>query len=205
MRPFQRLLTSLSLSRIAVAAAIILIFDPNSMSSVISCLILYALGHLTDHLDGFIARKFSSPNDEGFMLDSVSDKLFQIGSLIPIHLYFDVTILLFWLVLVREFFVTALFSFVDFGNEKTVVQISRYSYVFVGLIRLVTFIYLALPVIQNLVESEIVEHIQTAAFLGYVAAVIISSITIFDMYTASKRRSPNKLVRRPHDRSQSNS
>ncbi len=203
MRPYDGLLSALSLSRVGIAAAIILVFDPNSQTSAIVCLCLYVIGHITDHLDGYVARRFSHPNDKGFMLDSVSDKLFQIGSLIPIHLYFDVTIILFWLVLVREFFVIALFSFVNFSDEETVRYISKFSYFFVGLIRLSTVIYLSLPITQNLVGSVTFEHFQTAAFFSYVAAVAISSITIFDMYRASNRGSTNELVRRPSDREDS--
>ncbi|WP_394713587.1 CDP-alcohol phosphatidyltransferase family protein [uncultured Roseibium sp.] len=117
-RPYNAVLTILSFSRIVVASAIIFLFDKNSLMLSWICIGLYAFGHLSDHLDGFIARRYSIPNDRGFMVDSISDKLFQIGSLIAIHQHFNISIFLLWIVIVREFAVAGLFSFIDISDAK---------------------------------------------------------------------------------------
>jgi phosphatidylglycerophosphate synthase len=192
-RPHDKLLGAISLSRIAIASIIIVIFDKDSVAFSWTCVALYVLGHLTDHADGYIARNYSTPTDAGFMVDSVSDKLFQIGGLIPIHLYFGLSIMLLWIVLVREFFVVGLFSFIDISDAKIVWYISRYTYVFAGAIRATTLCYFFVPIVSK-TEPSLASYLMQAGFAGYVVAIAASLVTIVHMYKASRTMKVRKLI-----------
>lgn len=192
-RSHDKLLAAISLSRVVIATIIILVFDKDNIAISSVCSALYVLGHLTDHVDGYIARKYSTPTDGGFMVDSVSDKLFQIGGLIPIHLYFGVSITLLWIVLVREFFVVGLFSFIDTSDAKVVWYISRYSYVFVGAIRATTLLYFLVPIVSTTAPS-LGNYLIRIGLAGYVVAVAVSLVTIVHMYKASRTVKVRKFI-----------
>jgi phosphatidylglycerophosphate synthase len=192
-RAHDKLLAAISFSRVVIATAIILIFDKDNFAISWVCIALYVLGHLTDHVDGYIARKYSTPTDAGFMVDSVSDKLFQIGGLIPIHLNFGVSITLLWIVLVREFFVVGLFSFIDISDAKVVWYISRYSYVFVGAIRVTTLLYFLVPIVSK-TTPPFDNYLMQIGLAGYVLAVAVSLVTIVHMYKASRTVKVRKFI-----------
>ncbi len=126
------------------------------------------------------------------MTDSISDKLFQIGGLIPVHLDFGVPIILLWIVIIREFIVVALFSFIDIGDEKVVWYISRYSYVFVGAIRASTVCYFLIPIVPA--SSVVSRHLGTIGMATYMIAILASLLTLVHMRKASRSMQIRKLI-----------
>lgn len=72
---FHNLANKLTLARILIIPAIVVLFYlPFSWSHIIAAY-LFIAGCITDWLDGFIARKWKQTSDLGILLDPIADKL----------------------------------------------------------------------------------------------------------------------------------
>lgn len=100
-RPLHRLLTALSLSRVALAVMALVMFEDTARASAIVAA-LALLAQLTDHFDGFIARRYSIPSAAGDMVDSVSDKAMQFALTIAVCREFQFGYAIAWLAFMRE-------------------------------------------------------------------------------------------------------
>lgn len=100
-RPYERLLLSIAIFRGLLGAILILFYD---QTFALGGLFILIIGQLSDHIDGFIARRYSEPNIIGYFQDSLSDKLFQIGALIVASREFEISFIALWFVIARDLF-----------------------------------------------------------------------------------------------------
>lgn len=66
---------NLTILRILLIIPVIILASPYPSSYNWIALILFVIAGITDHLDGYIARKMNSTSDLGALLDLVADKL----------------------------------------------------------------------------------------------------------------------------------
>ena len=94
--------------------------------------IVFAIGSITDFLDGFIARKFNQSTQYGAVLDPIVDKLFYLSVLLVFIQLKYITILPVFIIIFRELFMTGMrsasiclgeqFPADIFGKSKAVLQ-----------------------------------------------------------------------------------
>ena len=75
----------LTISRIFLILPILFLASSESSSINWIALILFVFAGITDHLDGYIARKTKTTSSTGALLDLVADKLFIC---IPLYIYY---------------------------------------------------------------------------------------------------------------------
>ncbi len=101
----------LTLSRIPFLFIVVGLLYSSFPGAQIVALVLFALGSLTDWLDGFLARRYGIVSNFGKLMDALTDKVFIVGTCVA---FLAVGILPQWmiicvlLILSREFFVTGL-------------------------------------------------------------------------------------------------
>ncbi|MGJ3241545.1 MAG: CDP-diacylglycerol--glycerol-3-phosphate 3-phosphatidyltransferase [Opitutales bacterium] len=107
--------------------------------------ICFALGALTDWLDGYVARKQGIVSDTGKLMDALTDKIFVLGVMVTL-LAFGILplwgLVLVLLILAREFFITGLrlvaasrgqvLAAEKAGKLKTVMQITALLLLLLG-------------------------------------------------------------------------
>ncbi len=91
----------LSISRVFLGIAFILLSQSGTDYFSISVWILI-IAQLTDHADGFIARKFTKPTLTGYMLDSLGDKVFYVAVIIVFNSQGIYDMMLSWALITRE-------------------------------------------------------------------------------------------------------
>ncbi len=101
----------LTVGRLLVMPFIILfMFIPMEWAAWVA-LVLYAIGSITDFLDGWVARKFDQISEFGTFLDPIVDKIYVFGLMIMIVAVGHVGalgILMILLIMTREFLVSGL-------------------------------------------------------------------------------------------------
>lgn len=119
-RRHHKLLTTLSLSRVILAVAVLLVFrnDPSSSAVV---MVIAVIAQITDHLDGYIARKYSIPTLGGDIVDSVSDKAMQFALTIAICREFQLGYTIAWIAFMRE---VSVLSIRVMSTQKDVIRSS---------------------------------------------------------------------------------
>ena len=65
----------LTISRIILIFPVLILASPESSPNNWIALLLFVVAGITDHLDGYVARKTGSTSDLGALLDLVADKL----------------------------------------------------------------------------------------------------------------------------------
>ncbi|MAF97270.1 MAG: CDP-diacylglycerol--glycerol-3-phosphate 3-phosphatidyltransferase [Micavibrio sp.] len=76
-----------------------------------SCLVLYAIGAITDFLDGYLARKLNQQSEFGAMIDPISDKIFVVTillMLVAVERVDGAAVLCVVIILTREFIVSGI-------------------------------------------------------------------------------------------------
>lgn len=133
-RQWHKTLFCLSATRAILGVVFIVIFDRDSFASGWVCLSIIALSQLTDHLDGFIARRFSQPSLSGYLQDSIADKLFQIAVLLAVCRELELSYLLVWLVIARDLILLA-GRVLDRGDQYKLKAYKIYSILFALVLR----------------------------------------------------------------------
>ena len=149
----------------------------DTVLGAIMALLLFALGVLTDFLDGYIARKYDCVTGVGKILDATVDKVFFFSICIGLILLnvFSLPILAVFIgiQLIRDIWVTVLrreLSKINFylgasqlGKVKTVFQ---FVFLFLGL---------CIVMVQHLVFSEnVIDILRYIAYSVYILSVIFS-------------------------------
>lgn len=80
MKVFINLLSITRLFAIFIVIALYYLM-PKTILSVLFQIIVYSLLYLTDMLDGYLARKYNQSSALGKVLDSISDKVYLMGTL----------------------------------------------------------------------------------------------------------------------------
>lgn len=176
----------LTLSRIPLTFAIVLLVYCKQPGSATAAFLLFVFCGLTDWLDGYLARKHGIVSSFGIFMDALTDKIFVLGvmvaltdaRLILMQSHF-VPVLMFLLVLTREFVITGMRLVAALqgvvvaaekgGKLKTIMQI----------VALATFLFV--PVLQNdfarLVSwdfSPVASLFHYLAFGMYTVAVVLT-------------------------------
>ena len=68
----------LTVARLALLPVMIALFFLPFSWAAWTCLGLYALGSISDFLDGWIARRYNQHSEFGAMMDPISDKIFVV-------------------------------------------------------------------------------------------------------------------------------
>jgi len=136
----------ITLSRIALIIPVLILVSYQENSYNWIALILFIVAGITDHVDGFIARRTGTTSQLGAILDLIADKLLICVPLIFLLSYFDNNILVFPVILIisRELIISAFRQFlaekqgnnpikVSFlAKSKTTVQITALSFLIIS-------------------------------------------------------------------------
>ena len=101
-RPYGNLLLGISFTRIILGLVFVFIFQGQKELFAAIGLGLIVAAQVSDHLDGWIARKYSFPNKTGYVQDSLADKAFQFAVLISVSREYQLDIIIVWAVFLRE-------------------------------------------------------------------------------------------------------
>lgn len=91
----------LSISRVFLAFAFIWL-SQSGMDYFSASVLILIIAQLTDNADGFIARKFTRPTLNGYMLDSLGDKIFYVAVIIVFNSQNIYSMMLSWALISRE-------------------------------------------------------------------------------------------------------
>lgn len=133
-RPYEGILILLSFSRVALGLVFIIVFTAHDFGNAIIALSIIVIAQVTDHLDGWVARKFSKPSRSGYLQDSVADKAFQLAVLLALTREYQLQISMVWLVMLREITVLAIRIQRPFTHEQ-MQQLRPHSIAFAFLLR----------------------------------------------------------------------
>ncbi|MDC0509307.1 CDP-diacylglycerol--glycerol-3-phosphate 3-phosphatidyltransferase [Gammaproteobacteria bacterium] len=136
----------ITLSRIALIIPVLILVSYQENSYNWIALILFIVAGITDHVDGFIARRTGTTSQLGAILDLIADKLLICVPLIFLLSYFDNNILAFPVILIisRELIISAFRQFlaekqgnnpikVSFiAKSKTTAQITALSFLIIS-------------------------------------------------------------------------
>jgi cardiolipin synthase len=105
------LANTLTLLRLALLPLMVALFYIPFEWAAWTCLVLYAIGAMTDLLDGWIARKYNQITEFGTFLDPISDKIFVVTTLLMLvavdrieHLWVMNVVI----IIIREFVVSGM-------------------------------------------------------------------------------------------------
>lgn len=173
-RPLGTLLLAISFFRALLGGLLILFYD--SSYAVLGIVILI-VGQLSDHLDGFIARRYSQPSIEGYFQDSISDKLFQTAAIIVACKEFNLSFIVLWIVISRDLLLLV-FRVLSQDLEKDLVSLKWVSIIFAIKLRVGILILFSLPFFDNDIEKESLFFIAEISI--YMASFVgISSVIFF--------------------------
>jgi phosphatidylglycerophosphate synthase len=178
-RPFGRLLLSLSLSRIALGFLVLITYKAGDVALASYSIIIICAAQMTDHLDGFIARKYSTPTINGYLQDSLGDKIFQFSVLLSVSREHDIDPTILWCYFFREVLVLSIRIAAQF-DHKTLHSLRGYSILYAIPMRLGSIIAVASSIIAPLLGVHVDILIITSilmmviAFIPATAGIIIS-------------------------------
>jgi phosphatidylglycerophosphate synthase len=133
-RPFNRTLFCLSGLRAILGFMFIIVFNRYSETSAWIALTLMILAQASDHLDGYVARKYSEPTVSGYLQDSIADKLFQIAALLSVVREYELPVILVWLVIFRDLVLLGT-RVVESDNTEKMKEHKIYSILFATFLR----------------------------------------------------------------------
>ncbi|MEZ5815071.1 MAG: CDP-diacylglycerol--glycerol-3-phosphate 3-phosphatidyltransferase [Alphaproteobacteria bacterium] len=135
----------LTLGRMALLPVMIALFFLPMEWAAWTCLGLYAIGAVTDFLDGWIARRFNQQSEFGAMIDPISDKVFVVTimlMLVAAGRIDGLMVLSVVVIIVREFIVSGLREYLgpkgvklpvtNLAKWKTTLQMAALGFLIVG-------------------------------------------------------------------------
>ncbi len=147
-RPFGKVLLFIACFRAVLGGLFIVLFDATDRSLVIYCIIIIILAQTSDHLDGFIARRYSTPSPEGYIQDSIADKLFHFGVLLAVQREFELSPIIVWLVIMRDLIIIAK-RIMAKEIARDLPKYKIYSILFAIFLRGALLIFVVIPLIPN--------------------------------------------------------
>lgn len=121
----------LTLLRLVLLPFIILLFFIPAAWAAWTCLALYAIGAITDWLDGWVARKYNQISDFGVFMDPISDKIFVVTillMLVAVDRVAGIWVLAVIIILMREFLVAGLREFLGpKGVKLPVMKLAKWK------------------------------------------------------------------------------
>lgn len=168
MRTILHLGSILSLMRIPLALAFLVVFELSSFVSLITAAIIAVVAQVLDHLDGWVIRRVSEPSLEGWLFDSVSDRAFYVAAVLAFGREYGIPEALIWALILREVCLYAVRVSVGEFAER-LPQSRVLALVHAGLIRAAIALGCGFPLILDL-ESAL-----------YIAPVAISALLLFSL------------------------
>jgi|SRR4051812_8021694 len=98
----RQVANAVSISRVALGFAFIACFSTLPGPWLNASLAILVVAQLSDHLDGFIARRIGSASQVGWLVDSFSDRAFYIACLLTYERVYGTSVVLLWLFVIRE-------------------------------------------------------------------------------------------------------
>lgn len=96
------LTNAISLSRVALALLFLTCFR-NTPGALLNAAVFVAIiAQATDHLDGYLVRKFSQPSVTGWVFDSFADRSFYFAALLAFEREYGVEGIIVWAFILRE-------------------------------------------------------------------------------------------------------
>ncbi len=90
-------------------------------------LLIILIAQLSDNLDGLIARKFSEPTFDGYLVDATCDKLFQIAVIVSVFREYKMSVVLLWALIAREVIILTRRISMDSTYEKNKIRKSIFA------------------------------------------------------------------------------
>ncbi len=116
----------ITISRILLIFPVLYLVTPEMSSNNWFALSLFVIAGLTDHFDGYIARKTGTTTSVGALLDLMADKLLVIICLVYL-LSFHTTLLLLFpslVIIAREIIISSLRQYLSQRKGKNPIQVS---------------------------------------------------------------------------------
>jgi phosphatidylglycerophosphate synthase len=144
MRAWGRTLLAIAMFRAALGAVVLVSLQLSLPHAAAVSVCAFGMAQLSDHFDGWLARRYSTPNLAGYLQDSISDKLFHVGCLLGLGVTFTWIGVLLWGVLARELLLMGL-RVVAVDVEQLLTRFKFLSVAYAGLLRLGILAFLLAP------------------------------------------------------------
>lgn len=99
---YRRIPSALSISRIFIAALVILISSHLNTFTYTATLCLVVIAIATDALDGHLARRWNTVSETGYVLDTMGDRAIQLALLLIFLVRYSFSPLIVWLLIFRD-------------------------------------------------------------------------------------------------------
>ncbi|NVM53760.1 MAG: CDP-alcohol phosphatidyltransferase family protein [Candidatus Helarchaeota archaeon] len=145
----------LTVIRIPIAIACIGLILVSTVFSLIFALTLYSIACFTDLFDGLLARRRNIVSDTGTILDSIADKVLNVGVLLTFAVIGVIDIIIVVIITVREIIITGtrLYYLVKHNIALSAKKLGKFKFVSQLAAIIFTFviytIYLAFPLRPN--------------------------------------------------------
>lgn len=122
----MNLVNYITLSRIVLIIPVLLLVSYQEILYNWMALILFVIAGITDHIDGFVARKTGTTSQLGALLDLIADKLLVCVTLIFLISYFSHKALIIPIIIIisRELIISALRQFLAENQGKNPLKVS---------------------------------------------------------------------------------
>ena len=147
-RPYEKLLLTLGGLRVVFGLTVMIILSRQNVMTSYVALGLLTAGQITDHLDGYIARKLSSPTLAGYIQDSIADKLFQFSILVAISREYSFPLIVIWGVFCREVLILST-RILKKPSKGSLRSLKVYSVLYAIFLRGALVLILTSPIICN--------------------------------------------------------
>lgn len=112
--------TLLTLLRIILTPLFLFFIFSDGIIFKIVALVVYIIASLTDHYDGYYARKLGAVSTLGRFLDPLADKILVSSALIAFNILGFIQLWIVIVIVVRDFLITGLRSYALFKNQQVV-------------------------------------------------------------------------------------
>jgi phosphatidylglycerophosphate synthase len=166
-----------SLSRVPLALLFVGLFRAEPGALLTAAIVVAILAQISDHLDGFLARKTGVPSVSGWLFDSVSDRAFYIGALVAFDREFGLNEIVLWAFILREICLYA-FRIVTGDFERLrpgfrILALTHAGFVRLGIVVGCILPYGIMPAALQNGESTLNGIFGFSTFFGYVCLYLL--------------------------------
>jgi phosphatidylglycerophosphate synthase len=171
-----------SLARVLLALLFVVFFRARPGALLAVSIVIALLAQLSDHLDGYLARRQGTPSVKGWLFDSVADRAFYISALLAFDREYGLGTVLVWLFVLREI---CLYAFrVALGHfEDRLPGFRRLALVHAGLTRLAIALGCVLP---YLLPTETLQFGRLALTATFAASTVFGYYCLFALARSNR-------------------
>ena len=179
----------LTLFRIALIPVLVILFYMPYHWTLLAASVIFAIGAITDIVDGYIARSTGQISELGAFLDPVADKLMVVAALVMIVQDYQT-----WLVAIpaiimiaREIFISALREFMSSRGKRDIIAVSemgkyKTAAQMLGIMGLIWRPDYDIPLIFFYLPHEILNY---ASYGFYFLATVLTLSTLIHYFSAA--------------------